>query len=407
MVDGRTDVGAIEEFISQSYRVKEGSVRNFFVNLSRQGFISMSETPQTLERRGKAPIRVASVELTEKCNLRCDYCYGGFSPLRDKRLSFEEAKVLFDSLRRRNVKVLELSGGEPTVNPEFDKILRYACEHFLSVTVMTNAVAINDGTFELFKRFCEKVGFSISIDGFSEATNKPQRGVANTFSKTLDNILRIKREVNPKFLRVVYMLTERNAGEAADFIDLMVSKGIPDVMLSIPENVGKGRSHNMHYGCAESESCVASDVSLRNKVDELGRKYKGVVRTVADRLGEDGLQIANAITTCGAGWTMLSFQADGRVMPCNMMNDKWCLGNFKEDPNLDFLSFDNPLYGYFASFNLSADDGNRAECESCAYDSYCGKCLNKVLLANKRRAEQGLPLCPVLARNKSLTPCEI
>lgn len=202
------------------------------------------------------------------------------------------------------------------------------------------------------------------------------------------------------------MLTEENEAEADALFDFMISHGILDVMVSIPENVGKGRSRNLPNGCSTCENLNKPHGLLGKRLQEIGNKYVPKIRTIGDRLGKSGLQIANAIPTCGAGWTMLSFQADGRVMPCNMMSDKWCLGNFKEDPSLNFLSFENPLYDYFANFNLSADDSNRAECGKCTYNSYCGKCINKVLLANQRRVEQGSPLCPVLARNKSFTPCE-
>ncbi len=407
MVDGHTDIETICAKAKQTYNAQELAVRNFFANLSRKGFLTLSAMPQNPTRKGKAPIRVASIELTDKCNLKCVYCYGHFAPSKNRILTFNEASNLFNSLAKRNVRVVELSGGEPTTNPQFDEIFEYACKLFMSVTIMTNAVTIRDSTYKTFRDHSDKVNFSISIDGFSEATNDSQRGVHDTFRKTIDNILRIKQEINPKLLRVVYMLTEENEAEADALFDFMISHGILDVMVSIPENVDKGRSRNLPNSCSTCENTNRPHGPLGKRLEEIGDKYATKIRTVGDRLGKSGLQIANAIPTCGAGWTMLSFQADGRVMPCNMMNDKWCLGNFKEDPSLDFLSFNNQLYEYFANFNLSADDGNRAECEKCAYNSYCDKYINKVMLANKRRAEQGLPTCPVLARNKSLTPCEL
>lgn len=48
---------------------------------------------------------------------------------------------------------------------------------------MTNGVHFNENSFKIFKQNQEKIGFSISIDGFSEKTNAFQRQVPNTFKK--------------------------------------------------------------------------------------------------------------------------------------------------------------------------------------------------------------------------------
>ena len=138
--------------------------------------------------------------------------------------------------------------------------------------------------------------------------------------------------------------------------------------------------------------------ALEAKVIQIGEKYAHRIHSVIDKLGEKGLQIANAIPSCGAGWTMLSFQANGTVQPCNMMESEWVLGNFKEDPNLDFLSLDNPLYAAFSSINLSAENGNRKECINCQYNDFCGKCIKRIFMANKKRLVQGKDMCPILKK---------
>lgn len=384
--------------LSKEYKVSQKSLINFFANMSRLGFVVISPTPQKAFYDNKLPIRVASIEITEKCNLRCRYCYGDFAPDKSTNLSYEEATCLFKALKERDVKTLELTGGEPTVNPDFDKILNEACMQFKMVTVMTNAVVLRPSTLQIYKKYREKIGFSISIDGFSETTNDFQRGINNTFQRTLNNIFRIKDEINPHYLRVVYMLTNENANEADDFFACLLSHGIRNLMVSVPENVEKGRTYKLADGCMMSDRKSKSRSLLEAKIMQLGEKYRDRIITIADRLGERGAHVVNAIPSCGAGWAMLSFQANGNVQPCNMMGKEWTLGNFKDDQRLDFLSFDNPLYSAFVAINLSAENGNRNDCQDCEHNDFCGKCINKVFTANEERLSQGKDLCPVLQR---------
>ncbi|HBN46599.1 MAG TPA: hypothetical protein DD401_02920 [Prevotella sp.] len=400
LVDGKTDMDDILREISKTYKVSSDSFNNFFANMSRLGFITFSPFPQKSPHENKPPIRVASIEITEKCNLKCRYCYGAFAPDKSTNLSCEEATRLFKALKERDVKTLELTGGEPTINPDFDKILNEACKQFDMITIMTNAVVLRPSTLQIYQKHRNKVGFSISIDGFSDETNDYQRGVRNTFQRTLNNIIRIKEDVDPHFLRVVYMLTNENINESDHFFEHLLSHGIHNLMVSVPENVEKGRTYKLSDGCMMSDRKSKSRSILGAKVMQLGEKYGKRINTIIDRLGTRGTRVANAIPSCGAGWTMLSFQANGNVQPCNMMGSEWTLGNFKEDSHLNFLSHNNSLYTAFATINLSAENGNRDECQHCEHNDFCGKCINKVFMANKERLAQGKDLCPVILKTR-------
>lgn len=214
------------------------------------------------------------------------------------------------------------------------------------------------------------------------------------------NIYRIKQEINPKYLRIVYMLTNENEHEVNAFFDCMIARGMRDVMISIPEHIEKGRTYKLHDGCNMSDYSSEYRALLDKKTFEIGKLYEGKINTIADRLGSRGFKIANAIPSCGAGWTMLSFQSNGNVLPCNMMGNEWILGNYKKDSSLSFLSFKSPMYTFFSNINLTAEDGNRKECACCSYNDFCGKCINKIFIANRKRINNGEDLCPILKKNK-------
>lgn len=71
---------------------------------------------------------LALVEITERCNLSCPTCYSMSSPSFGNHRSLEEVKTLIDSVVEHEGEpdILQISGGEPTIHPQFFEILDYA-----------------------------------------------------------------------------------------------------------------------------------------------------------------------------------------------------------------------------------------------------------------------------------------
>ncbi len=68
------------------------------------------------------------VEVTDRCNLTCPTCYAGSSPHYGRHRSLEEIKKMLDTIvaNEKEPDVVQISGGEPTVHPQFFEILDYA-----------------------------------------------------------------------------------------------------------------------------------------------------------------------------------------------------------------------------------------------------------------------------------------
>jgi uncharacterized radical SAM superfamily Fe-S cluster-containing enzyme len=68
------------------------------------------------------------VEVTDSCNLRCPVCYAGSGPERLEHRSLALIEKMMDAVVRNegHPDVLQISGGEPTIHPEFFKIVEMA-----------------------------------------------------------------------------------------------------------------------------------------------------------------------------------------------------------------------------------------------------------------------------------------
>jgi uncharacterized radical SAM superfamily Fe-S cluster-containing enzyme len=65
------------------------------------------------------------VEITDQCNLTCPICYSESSPRRGPHRSLEQVEFMLDCCVRNEGEpdVVQISGGEPTIHPDFFQIL--------------------------------------------------------------------------------------------------------------------------------------------------------------------------------------------------------------------------------------------------------------------------------------------
>ena len=87
---------------------------------------------------------IGLLEITQHCNLSCPICFAKSGP-GGEHLSFEQCQSAIDHLVavETQPEVLQLSGGEPTVHPEFEAILKYACDQSIDIVMVnTNGIRI-------------------------------------------------------------------------------------------------------------------------------------------------------------------------------------------------------------------------------------------------------------------------
>jgi 7,8-dihydro-6-hydroxymethylpterin dimethyltransferase len=85
------------------------------------------------------------VEITDQCNLTCPVCYSDSSPHRPHHRTLEQIGFMMDAVVRNEGKpdVVQISGGEPTIHPDFFTVLDLAKSRPIKhLMVNTNGVKI-------------------------------------------------------------------------------------------------------------------------------------------------------------------------------------------------------------------------------------------------------------------------
>ncbi len=133
-----TDLGAHAAFYRKSFQVERLMIDRYGDGGDTD--ISQGLSPFPLRK----PAGLAIVEITERCNLTCPMCYAYSSP-SERDYSLEEIEMRLDQLIAVEGKgiSIQLSGGEPSVRKDLDKIAALVkSKGFAHIEMVSNGIRL-------------------------------------------------------------------------------------------------------------------------------------------------------------------------------------------------------------------------------------------------------------------------
>lgn len=122
------------------------------------------------------------IEVTDRCNLTCPTCYASSSPHHGRHRTLAEIQRMIDIIVESEGEpdVVQLSGGEPTIHPDFFAILDYAkAQPIKHLMVNTNGIRIAKD-FEFVKKlksYTPDFEIYLQFDSLNPDVLKTLRGV--------------------------------------------------------------------------------------------------------------------------------------------------------------------------------------------------------------------------------------
>jgi len=270
-------------------------------------------------------------ELTYACDLRCPFCYNE-KERQGRRLSLEDYARVFGEGRRAGALYLTLSGGEPTLHPQFFEIGKMATALGYSVRIKTNGHGLDEAALLRIKREIEPYNLDVSIHGAGAATHDAATGVPGSFAR-LERLIAAARAIGVR-VRLKFPLTRGNEREVAAVFALARRWGIaldPFAEIS-PEDTGNLGPTQM-MASLEGIRAMYRELALtgaRPDTAFLGEEEQDRMRALVD--GEE--------FACGAGLTTVCVDPFGAVYPC--VGWRHPAGNLHEK-SLDEIWLDLPL----------------------------------------------------------------
>lgn len=257
------------------------------------------------------------IDPSNTCNLKCRLCITGIGKnIRKKQfLSFKNFKKILDVLGPRAVKLDLFNWGEPFLNPDIFKMIKYAGKYKLQITVSSNLNYFPP-------KFAQKIinaglhRIIISLHGASQKTySKYSRG--GNFEKVMKNI---KLLVEEKKLRgkkdpeIVwrFLVTKDNQRELKKASLYSKNLGL-DIFEPIPIKLGAGLNPRQFSR------------SVTKEYDFLpGDKNYRLYNKKAPR---------STTRSCFWPWEIVTIEPDGNIQPCCVYEDpKFDFGNIFTTP---------------------------------------------------------------------------
>ena len=167
------------------------------------------------------------VEITDRCNLTCPTCYAGSSPTYGRHRTLEEVKTMLDTIvaNEKEPDVVQISGGEPTLHPQFFEILDYAKQLPIKhIMLNTNGLKIaKDFDFaKRLKSYTPDFEIYLQFDSFKEEVLQSLRGA--DLLKIREQALQHLNELNLSTTLVVTLQKGLNDDEIGKTIDFALKQ---------------------------------------------------------------------------------------------------------------------------------------------------------------------------------------
>lgn len=147
---------------------------------------------------------IANLLLTNRCNLRCFYCYVDVFHRRIPDIPTDKIFHIIDVLHKNGTKVIVLLGGEPLVRKDIGSILEYINKKGMICELITNGYSVEKwiNSLKLVDSVC------VSLDG-DQISNDLNRG--NGSFKIATDAIKLLKENNIN-TRIKAVMTRNNIG---------------------------------------------------------------------------------------------------------------------------------------------------------------------------------------------------
>ena len=183
-----------------------------------------------------------SVSATDNCNLKCVMC-PGHAGMSGPKLSVNDAEFLFSSLIDKDAsfghpKVLDMTAGEPTLNPNLGPIYARFKELFpdAKISMISNATVPIRGRIREAFMHADRIG--LSMDGATVETYERIRK-GSIYKNVVRNVKDIgemkKLGINCESLHLMFVAMDQNIHELPEMVRLAHSLGIPALFGQVAE----------------------------------------------------------------------------------------------------------------------------------------------------------------------------
>jgi radical SAM protein with 4Fe4S-binding SPASM domain len=299
----------------------------------------------------------ATVEITQRCNIRCQHCYN-FD--RDERrpsrtspsgcevapeLDTAEILQLITDLHRAGCLFLSLTGGEAMVHPDLFAFLDHAAGLNMAVHLLSNGTLLRPGMVGRLAGYPNLLRVSISLYGATAEVHDEVTQARGSFARTWAGVRLL--QARGIVVRVKFIVMRGNAHQMEEMVAQADAAKLPytvDFTVTARHDGTRG--------------------SLDNRIDrrQLEQLCHGPLRHMI-RLGAERTFTATEFAcNCARGNCAVSAQGD--VQPC--ISVPLVAGNIRKQPFAEIWR-SSPVFQWIRGLRVE----DYPQCSPCPHKSWC------------------------------------
>jgi SynChlorMet cassette radical SAM/SPASM protein ScmF len=202
--------------------------------------------------------------LTEGCNLACRHCW--LAPKLDPAASryatlpVETFEGILAEARPLGLTGVKLTGGEPLLHPQIDRLVEIVRREALSLTIETNGLLCTPALAAAIAR-ARHPFISVSLDGVDAETHEWVRGVAGSF-RAATQAVRVLAEAGLK-PQIIFSVLPQNVDQVDALLPLAEALGAASIKFNVIQPTARG---SQLYS-AEATVSVRDLIALGRRVD--------------------------------------------------------------------------------------------------------------------------------------------
>lgn len=345
------------------------------------------------------------ISLTDRCNLKCRYCYAEADDRKVDFLSVELFQKLMREFEDLGVHYIRLAGGEPLLHPEFRKIIDIAGKSKLLTSISTNATMVTKSMAKAIKT----AGIDwvvVSLDGADEKSNNKTRGKFKEAEMGIKNLLDAGNVV--KIATVVTSYNYKNYRELIEYAEKYKVDSIGFILFS---TVGRGYNNDkLKMNKNELEEFIRG--INQYKKHEKYQKFLNVVFPHESNVpwelnaflsDEDIKKIWKKVTnsskrdiSCMAGISTAAISAKGELYGCEqMMGFEELKAGILNGENFAALWSENGIFNKLRKLQIKSID---PKCQDCNFQG-CGGGCRAIAYAESGKLNGMDPSCEIVMKN--------
>ncbi|MBU7047236.1 MAG: radical SAM protein [Theionarchaea archaeon] len=290
--------------------------------------LSMENLPSKIDDANFLSKKKVAIDLTTRCNLKCPYCFC-YKVKKENELKFNEIINLLKDFYEMGIDSVAFSGGEPTIREDFIQIAETIGKWGMHFSLQTNGCLLGEQEIERIAPYLSNAG--VSIDGPPHIHNVLRSG----FDKSIETIEYLREFGIPTTINSSVVLL--NWDHLDYLVDLALEKEVDELKMHPVLRMEYNRDISDEYFLPPDRFESFYSWLIDQSVKTMGR-----CRLITSLIPRK--RILEHPCEASACWghqchsrlqippEIIIVQANGDVMPNEVVPDKFKMGSIRENP---------------------------------------------------------------------------